>query len=214
MSETVVLKAELRKEAGKKHAARLRRSGRIPAIVYGHGAETVAVSLDLHNFTEMLHHGHRLFNMKVGRQSETLLVKDLQYDHLGEGIIHADLVRVDLAEMVKVTVPIELKGAAKGTHQGGMVDEHLNHIEVECRASDIPEVVPVSVKDLDVGDAIHAGDIELPEGVKLVTDPGTLVLTCHLIAVSKSTEELEEQMPATPEVITEKVDQEAEDSSE
>ena len=213
MSKTVVLKAEVRNEVGSKHAARLRRVGKLPAVVYGHGVGTVAVSLDLHNFTEMLHHGHRLFNVKVGKRSETLLVKDIQYDHLGKDIIHADLARVDLTEMVKVTVPIELKGTAKGSHEGGIIDEHLNHLEVKCRASDIPEVIPVSVKELAVGDAMHVRDIELPEGMKLVTELETLVLTCHLVAAAKSTEELEEEMPVAPEVITEKVGDEDEGES-
>ena len=213
MPETIALNAEVRNEVGTKHATKLRRAGKLPAIVYGHGREPVAVSLDLHNFAEMLHHGHRLFGVKIGKTLETLLIKDLQYDHLGKDIIHVDLVRVDLAEMVKVTVPIELKGTAKGTHEGGIVDEHLDHLEIECKASDIPEVIPVSVKELGVGDAIHAGDVELPEGMKLATDPETLVLMCHLVAAAKSTEELEEEMPVAPEVITEKVDQEGEDGS-
>jgi len=213
MPETIALNAEVRNEVGTKHATKLRRAGKLPAIIYGHGREPVAVSLDLHNFAEMLHHGHRLFGVKIGKTLETLLIKDLQYDHLGKDIIHVDLVRVDLAEMVKVTVPIELKGTAKGTHEGGIVDEHLDHLEIECKASDIPEVIPVSVKELGVGDAIHAGDVELPEGMKLATDPETLVLMCHLVAAAKSTEELEEEMPVAPEVITEKVEDEGEDES-
>jgi len=213
MPETIALNAEVRNEVGTKHATKLRRAGKLPAIIYGHGREPVAVSLDLHNFAEMLHHGHRLFGVKIGKTLETLLIKDLQYDHLGKDIIHVDLVRVDLAEMVKVTVPIELKGTAKGTHESGIVDEHLDHLEIECKASDIPEVIPVSVKELGVGDAIHAGDVELPEGMKLATDPETLVLMCHLVAAAKSTEELEEEMPVAPEVITEKVEDEGEDES-
>jgi large subunit ribosomal protein L25 len=214
MPETVALKAEVRNEVGTKYAARLRRAGKLPAIVYGHGAEPVAVSLDLHNFAELLRRGHRLFDVKTGKTSETLLVKDLQYDHLGKDIIHVDMVRVDLTETVRVTVPIELKGTAKGAHEGGIVDEHLDHLEIECKAGEIPEVIPVSIKELGVGDAIHARDIELPEGMKLATSPETLVLTCHLVAAAKSTEELEEGMPSAPEVITEKVDQEGEDASE
>jgi large subunit ribosomal protein L25 len=214
MPETVALKAEVRNEVGTKYAARLRRTGKLPAIVYGHGAEPVAVSLDLHNFAELLRRGHRLFDVKTGKTSETLLVKDLQYDHLGKDIIHVDMVRVDLTETVRVTVPIELKGTAKGAHEGGIVDEHLDHLEIECKAGEIPEVIPVSIKELGVGDAIHARDIELPEGMKLATSPETLVLTCHLVAAAKSTEELEEGMPSAPEVITEKVDQEGEDASE
>ena len=207
MPETIGLKVEVRQEAGSKHAARLRLAGKMPAIVYGHGQEPVAISLDLHNFAEMLHHGHRLFDVKMGKKSETLLVKALQYDHLGKDIIHADLVRVSLAEAVKVTVPTELRGTAKGTHEGGIVDEHLDHLEIECRVSDIPKVIPVYVKELNVGDSIHAGDIELPEGAKLVTDAEALVLMCHPVAAAKSTEELEEEMPVAPEVITEKAEE-------
>ncbi len=215
MPETIALNAEVRTEVGTKYAVKLRQAGKLPAIIYGHGQEPVAVSLDFRNFVEMLHHGHRLLDVKIGKTSETLLVKDLQYDHLGKDIIHADLIRVDLTEMVKVAVPIELKGTAKGTHDGGIVDEHLDHLEVECRVSDIPEFILVSVKELDVGDAIHAGDIELGEGIKLATNPDTLVLTCHLVAAAKSTEELEEEMPVAPEVITEKAAEEgAEEKSE
>ena len=101
MLETVVLKAEVRQQVGSKHTVRLRREGRLPAIIYGHGQEPIAISLNLHDFVEMLHHGHRLFDVKMGKESETLLVKDLQYDHLGKDVIHVDLIRVNLAEMVR-----------------------------------------------------------------------------------------------------------------
>ena len=214
MLETVVLKAEVRQQVGSKHTVRLRREGRLPAIIYGHGQEPIAISLNLHDFVEMLHHGHRLFDVKMGKESETLLVKDLQYDHLGKDVIHVDLIRVNLAEMVRVTVPIELKGTAKGTHEGGIVDEHLDHLEIECRATDIPEAIPVSIKELGVGGAVHADDIELSEGIKLITSPKALVLTCHLVAAAKSTEELEEEMPVGPEVITEKAEEAEEAESE
>ena len=214
-TEKIQLKAEVRETVGSRQAARLRKAGKIPAIVYGHGQEPVSIAVDLHDLTEALHHGHRIFETSIGKKKATLLVKELQYDYLGKDIVHADMMRVDLTEMVKVTVPIELKGTAKGTHEGGIVDEHLDHLEVECRASDIPEFIPVSVKELGVGDAIHAGDIELVEGMKLLTDPETLMLTCHLVAAAKSTEELEEEMPVAPEVITEKAAEEgAEERSE
>ncbi len=213
MSETIALKAEARKEVGTKHSVRLRREGKLPAIIYGHGKGSVSITLDLRKFVDMLHHGQRLFGIELGGASETLLVKALQYDHLGKDIIHADLVRVDLTEMVKINVPIELKGSAKGTHEGGIVDEHLDHLEIECKVSDIPDVIPVWIKELGVGDTIHAGSIELEEGMTLVTPPETLVLTCHLVAAAKSTEELEEDMPTAPEVITEKVEQEGEGES-
>jgi large subunit ribosomal protein L25 len=110
--------------------------------------------------------------------------------------------RVDVTEMVRVTVPIELKGTAKGAAEGGMVESHTANLEIECRVTQIPEKIVVSVKEMALGDAIHVKDIQLPEGVKLISSPELLVATCHLVAEVKTTEELEAEMPAAPEVIT------------
>ena len=177
MAKDLLLKAELREHVGSKAVRKTRRDGRIPAIVYGHKQQPVAISLDAHDFAEGLHHGHRLMDIQVGRKKEKMLVKELQYDHLGKTIIHADLMRVDVTESIRVTVPIELKGAAAGAHEGGIIEEHADHLEIECRATDIPEAITVSVKDLHVGEALHAGDVELPSGIKLVSPAETLLVT-------------------------------------
>ncbi|MHC4185611.1 MAG: 50S ribosomal protein L25 [Planctomycetota bacterium] len=203
MEESLLLKAQKREKTGSRSAAKVREEGRIPAIIYGHKKEPVAVSLDMHDLVEGIHHGHRLIDVQIGRKREKVLVKDLQYDHLGKDILHVDLIRVDVREMVRVSVPIELKGTAEGTHEGGIIEEHVAQLEVECKVTDIPEAIVVSVKDVGVGDTLHADDIELPDGVKLVSDPSTLLVTCSLVAAAKSTEELEAEMPAAPEVIAE-----------
>ena len=203
MGKIFVLKAEVRDGTGSKHSAKVRAAGRIPAVVYGHKQEPAAISLDAHDFVEGLHHGHRLMDVQIGKKKETTLVKALQYDHLGRDIIHVDLIRVDVTETVKVMVPIELKGTAKGTHEGGIIEEHVNRLEVECKVTDIPEKITVFVKDVSVGDALHAGDVELPEGVKLASLPDTIIVTCHLVAAAKTTEQAEEEMPIAPEVISE-----------
>ena len=209
----LLLKAELREHTGSKAVRKIRQKGRIPAIVYGHKQEPVAISLDAHDFVEGLHHGHRLMDIQVGRKKQKMIVKELQYDYLGKNIIHADLMRVDVTESIHVTVPIELKGTAAGSHEGGIVEGHADHLEIECRATDIPETIVISVKELHVGEALHAGDIELPSGVKLVSSPEMLLVTCHLVAAAKTTEEVEEEMPAAPEVITE-VKEETEETPE
>jgi large subunit ribosomal protein L25 len=216
MGKALVLKADIREHTGSKHAAKVRRQGRIPAVVYGHKEEPVAISLDAHNFTEGLHHGHRLMDVQLGKKKEKMLVKELQYDYLGKNVVHADLMRVDITETVKVTVPVELKGTAQGTHEGAIIEEHVDRLEVECRVSDIPETIAVWVKDVGVGDALHASDVELPKGVKLVTPPETLIVTCHLVAAAKTTEQIEEEVPTAPEVIgeAEKPQEEEEDSGD
>ncbi|MHC4573428.1 MAG: 50S ribosomal protein L25 [Planctomycetota bacterium] len=213
MEKTLMLKAERREQTGSRSAARLRKNGRIPAIIYGHKQEPAAISLDAHHLVEGLHHGRRLIDVQVGKKNEKLLIKDLQYDHLGKNVIHADLMRVDVRETVRVTVPIELKGTAQGAHEGGIVEEHADHLEVECKVTDIPEAIVVSVKELGVGDTLHAGEVELPENVKLMSDPSTLVVTCSLLAAAKTTEELEAEIPAAPEVISEAKEAEEEQES-
>lgn len=200
--ETIALKAEKREKVGTKTAEKLRQAGKLPIAIYGHGQEPVAVAVDKHDFIEALHHGNRLFDFEIAGKSEKLLVKDLQYDYLGREVIHADLVRVDLTETVKVEVPIELKGTAKGTSQGGIVEELMSQLEVQCVVTSIPESIVVNIKDLDVEGVIHAGDIKMPEGVKLLTPGDQIVLTCHVI-VAKEEEEVSEE-PTAPEVITER----------
>ena len=161
MRKTLLLKAEIREHTGSKAVQKVRKEGRIPAIVYGHKQKPVAISLDAHNFVEGLHHGHRLMDVQIGKKKEKMIDKDLQYDYLGKDIIHSDLMRVSVTEMIKFTVPIELKGAgaAKGTHEGGIIEEHADHLEIESKATDIPETIVVSVKEMSVGDALHTSDI-------------------------------------------------------
>ena len=204
MTDNVELKAELRKKTGSADSAKLRAEGKCPAVVYGHGQEPLSIALDAHDFFEGLHHGHRLFAVDLAGTKENLLIKDLQYDHLGRDVIHVDFMRVNLAEKVNVTVDVEFKGVAPGTHEGGIIEIHLDQVEIECKVSDIPELLECSLKELNVGGSLHASDVELPAGMTLLTDPTSLLVTCHLVAAAKSTEEMEEDMPEGPEVITEK----------
>jgi large subunit ribosomal protein L25 len=214
MEKSLLLKAEIREQTGSGQAAKIRKQGRIPAIVYGHKEEPVAISLDAHNLVEGLHHGHRVMDVQIGKKQQKMIIKALQYDHLGRDIIHVDLMRVDVTETIRVAVPIELKGTAKGTHEGGVVEMHTNRLEIECKVTDIPEVIVVSVKEIGLGDTLHASDVELPSGVKLASAPSTLLVTCSLVAAAKSTEELEAEMPAAPEVIGEVKEEAGEEGAE
>lgn len=212
MAETAELKAEIRDHTGSKAASRLRGQGKLPAVIYGHGQEPVSIAIDRHDFIEGLHHGQRIFSVQMAQVAETLLLKDLQYDHLGKEVIHADLVRINLNERVVVKVPIELRGTAKGTHEGGIVDESLDHLEIECLASEIPDSIPVTIKELSVGQSIHAKDVPLPGGAVLKTDPEAMLCICHLPKAKVAAEEEAVEAPSEPEVITERAQQEEESS--
>ncbi len=201
MNETSVLEARLREQMGSKTAARVRKEGRVPAVVYGHKEVPVCISLDTHDFVEAVHHGKRLLDVKIGPEPQKLLIKELQYDYLGKNIIHVDLMRVDVTEIIEVSVPIEYKGVAKGTQEGGVVEMHAAHILVKCLAISIPASLVVSIKELDLDGAIYAREIKLPDGVTLASPADTLLVACREQMEVKTTEEVTAEAPVAPEVI-------------
>jgi large subunit ribosomal protein L25 len=202
MEQKFTLNAGLREQRGSASAGKLRKQGLIPAIIYGHKKDAIAVTLNAHDFDEAIHHGRRLMDLKVGNKKESIIIKDLQYDHLGKSIIHADLMRVSVTDLVTVTVPIELKGTAKGAAEGGVTIAHASQLEVECKVTEIPEKFTVNIKDLVVGGHLFAKDIQMPEGVKLKSDPETLVVSCTTVAEVKTTEQAELEEPVAPELIS------------
>jgi large subunit ribosomal protein L25 len=214
MSEMKSLKVEPREKGGTKIAARLRKNGKVPAVVYGHKKESVSISLDTHEFLECLHHGGRLFTADLPEGKQSLLLKDLQYNYLGSEVIHADFIRVDLNERVIVKVPLELRGQAKGAAHGGILDELMDHLEIECPVVEIPATIPVVVRDLEVGDTINAGQITLPPNCVLKTDPRVLVINCHEVVEAQVAEEAAAEAPTAPEVITERAPKEEEGAAE
>ena len=212
-SKELVLKAETRKEHGKKSSAKLRQQGKIPAIVYGHKQEPTPIALDLHDFTEGLHRGHKLVDIEIDGNREKMLIKEVQYDHLGKKMIHVDLIRVDLSEKVKVNVRLVFKGTPAGASEGGILEEHLDRIEVECAVTDIPGSIDVSVKALKIDDSLHVRDIVLPAGIKLVTSPEMFVIACRkpIEEVIPVAEAAIAEEPTSPEVITERKPKEGEE---
>lgn len=212
-TEAVVLKADRREQIGTRSARRERESGRVPAIIYGHKQEPVAVSLDYHDLTLELQHHHKLLTIALDGSESQYLVKEVQFNHLGDKVLHVDLTRVDLDERVAVSVEIELKGTPKGATDGGVLDHMMAAIELECLVTNIPESVRVLVNDLGVGEILTAGQVELPQGTKLLTDPDTPVAACRTIAEQPEIEEVEGEEAAEPERIArERAEEESEDA--
>jgi large subunit ribosomal protein L25 len=205
MTDTVILKAELR-EKGSKRAAAVRAQGLVPAVIYGHKQDPESVSVDYKALLDGLHAGNRLYELKFEGKSETLLVKDLQYDYLGKDVIHVDFMRVNLDEKADVNVMLEFKGTPAGVAGGGILDVHLDTIEVNCPVTGIPETIVLNVKELGIGDTIYAREITLPEGATLLTDGEMVIANCHVVVEKPEIEEGEEELEesAEPEVITEK----------
>jgi len=182
MAETLVLKAQQRHSSGTRSSRKLRTQGLIPAIIYGHKQDPVSVQLNAHDLILELQHHHRVLDVDLEGQHEKCFVKDVQYDYLGEKILHVDLARVSMDETIQVSVALELRGTPVGTAENGVLEQLLAELEIQCRVTDIPENIRVRVNDLKIDDTVTAGEIELPEGAILVTAPDTPVAIVRLRA--------------------------------
>jgi len=201
------LKLNGREKTGTREARRLREQGLIPAIIYGHGEPSQPVTMARHDIELAIQHGERLLQAEVDGKEGNFLIKDVQYDYLGQNVLHVDLTRVRLDERVEVTVPIELRGTPVGVEQeDGVLTKQLAEIALECVVTSIPEQVRVSVNDLHVDDSVRVSDLELPEGVKVLEDPETVIASVALVAEEEEAAPAEAaaEAAAEPEVIGEK----------
>ncbi len=214
--EIPTIKADRRTEVGTRVSRLIREQGLLPGIIYGHGETPEAFQLSAHEFKLHLRDGVRLLKVDFGGQAGDYLIKDVQYDHLQKDPVHIDLTRVDLNERITVNVSIELRGTPKGIADGGILDHILDHIEIECLASGIPQTLHPSVADLGVGDALTAGDLELPAGVALNTDPDVKIAAVNLLATKSATatEEGDEPSSTEPERIGGRPEDQGDDSGD
>src|SRR4051794_33650938 len=155
-----------RPELGSRANKRLRDSGFIPGVIYGHKEAVVPVTLPKKETVGHLAHGAHVFNLALDGKSETVLVKEVQYDHLGVEVIHVDFARVSLDEKVEVTVPLELKGDPKGEADGGVLQQIVAELEIECLVTEIPDAIRHNVSDMALNDVLHIKDLKLPPGVR------------------------------------------------
>lgn len=214
MGETPALKAQARDQIGTRYARRLRAAGQLPAVIYGHGQDPAHVAVNLREFLSLLRDGHRIFSVDLDNTSETCLVKELQFNHLGSDIVHIDLTRIDLTERVTVHVTLKYVGKPVGLKTEGAILRTIeDNLAISCLASDIPsEDLKVDVSSLDVGDFLTAGEVKLPETLTLEDDDDLIV--CRIAVVEEVEEEAPETEDEEPEIIGEKKDDEEESSDE
>ena len=214
MSDTTpTLTAAKRERTGSRYSRRLRESGSLPAVVYGHKEEPVSIALDMHETMLHLKKGEKLFELDLEGTKQHVLLKDLGYDYLGTNIIHADFSRVDLNERVDTRAHLTFVGEAVGLKTSGAIMMHpINDIELNVLISNLPDHIDVDASEMEVGDVLHASDVKLPlESMKLLTDPDTIIAQIVMKAVQEDdTDESGEVSAegASPEVIGEKPDAE------
>jgi large subunit ribosomal protein L25 len=204
-----LLKATTRTDRGTRQIRRLRKEGLTPGVVYGHGKETVSITVSHHDIHGALTHGERVLEINLDGTSENVMIKDVQWDTFGQHILHVDLTRVDLDERVVVTVPVVLRGTPVGVErENGVLRQMVAEISIECTVRSIPDEIRISVLGLNVGEALLVKDLELPEGATLQGDPETMVCNVTVIAELEEAEAEEGEESTQPEVIGEKKEEE------
>lgn len=186
MSEETTLAAEIRTEFGKGFARRLRAAGKIPAVVYGHGAEPVHVALPGHETALIVRRANALIELDIDGRNQLVLVKDVQRDPVRQVVEHIDLIVVKRGEKMTVDVPVVVVGEP---FSGTIANLDLATLTIEAEATNIPEHIEVDVEDLEDGTHITAADVKLPAGTSLATDPETLVVAISVPAVAAADEE-------------------------
>ena len=194
MSE-VRLSAETRTEFGKGGARRTRRAGKIPAVIYGHGADPRHVSLPAREFTNAIRHGgaNVLLTLELEGKEELAIPKAIQR-HAIKGVFeHVDLLAVRRGEKVTIDVPLKVVGEIA---PGGLLSTENNTVSLEAEATHLPTEIEVSVEGAEIGTQITAGDLRLPSGSTLVTDPANVLL---IVQESPTAEQLEGETAETAE---------------
>lgn len=202
------LNAKARERVGSRYAKRIRETGGLPAVVYGHKEDPQPVTLDAREAVRFISKGEKVFTMDIDGAQQFVLLKDIGYDYLGTNIIHADFARVDLNERVDTRAHLKFVGEPVGLKKVGAILMHpVNELQLNCLVTNLPDVIEVDVSKMDVGDVIHAGDIELPvKTMKLLTDADTVVAQIiQKIVTEEATDEAATVTGAAkPEVTTAK----------
>jgi large subunit ribosomal protein L25 len=180
--EVPTIQAAPRDRTGSRYSKRLRAAGRLPAVIYGHGSDPLSVHVDEKITITALKKGLHVMNLEIeGKGTETCLVKDLQFGFMGDDVIHMDLARVNLDEIVTVTVSLEFFGAPEAAKKSGTVVVHeLADIQVRCKVRDIPEHVRVDMTTM-TGETFTAGDLKFASGVELATDPHAVIVRVQTV---------------------------------
>ena len=174
--ERKTLSAQERLELKKGASGRLRRSGKIPAVLYGHSG-TSPITIDNREFSHKFKQisENTIINLQVGEKAYDVLVKDFQEDILKGRITHIDFYEIERGKVLRAKVPVHIRGSAPGVREGGILETLSHELEVECLPKDLPESIDVDISGLEIGMSIHVSDLELAEELKILTSPDQVV---------------------------------------
>jgi large subunit ribosomal protein L25 len=192
------LKAEPRTETGKGAARKIRASGRIPAVVYGHGVEAMPVTVDAKELFHLLHTDagmNVLVDLRVNSDNMLAMPREIQRDHIRGTFIHVDFLRIARDEKITVEVPIHLVGESHGVKEGGVVEHHLWNLQLECFPQDVPSAIEADISALGIGDSLKVSDLKVSDKATVLTPTEeTIVSIVHpqvLVVEEEVPEEVE-----------------------
>ncbi len=203
----VTLEVSKRDQTGKEIAKKLRRDGKVPAVVYGAKRDPVAITVDRKSVSELIQkseHGVRsvfLLKMAGTDQQRHAMIKEITIDPISRKMTHIDFVRVLMDEKVKVTIPVHLNGTAIGVKEGGVLDFQVRELHVECLPNAIPDSIEVDVAPLGGHEYYRVKDLNIPEGVKVLDDPERVVVGVTHLKAEVVEPTAEAAVAAEPEVI-------------
>ena len=189
------LAAENRADAGKGAARRLRASGRVPAVLYGHGTKPKSLSIDARDLSHALRTdagANVLLELQVGRTKHLALAKEIQRHPVRGTYTHVDFILVRRGEKVHVAVPVHLVGEAPGVREGGIADQDLYQVNVEAEVTAVPDAVEADISGLRIGDVLRVADLKAPAGSTILDDPEASVVSVVPPAVEPEPVEVEE----------------------
>ncbi len=193
------LTVKTRTGKGTGDAHRNREQGLVPVVLYGGKKEPISLTVNFREFDHLLHSvggEHFVVQLEVEDtpdQSSPALLKAIQRHPIRETVLHVDFQRIRLDEKLHTTVPLVLVGQAKGTTEGGVLDQQLRDLQVECLALDVPDHIEFDVSHLGIGDTCHVSDVAAPKGVEILTEGDRAIAAVHMPRVAVTEEAAEEE---------------------
>ena len=213
MQQRLELDAEVR-DNGKASVKQLREQGIVPGVLYGRDRDTVSIKADAKEVEDVLG-GNAIIDLTLDDGStQPIMVKEVQRDVITRDLLHIDLYQIALDEVITVDVPVEVVGQAEGEREGGLLNQILREVEIECLPTDIPEKIEVDVTELGIGDSVDVSDLDVGEDIEVKVDDSETVATVVLPDELDEEEEEEEEELEEPEVIGEEPEEGEEELEE
>jgi len=208
MAKQVKLTAERRTATGRSAVRKLKASGAVPAVIYGAKDKAEPLQVSRRDINAILSHAsgeNILVELEIAGKSRLALVQEVQHAPLGGAILHIDFHAISMDEVIEADVPLEPIGIANGVkNMGGLLEHNLRSLAIECLPRDLPDIIRVDVSALDIGDAIHVREIQLPAGVTTRVQPDLTVFSVLAPTVEEEPVAAAAEAPTGPEVIREK----------